>query len=104
MTPGLPAYGRRASFQTHGYDGPTYYDRPAIKPSHYKWLISAYLFTGGLAGAAQVLATIADLFGNRADRGVVRVGRYLALFGVLGSPVFLIKDLQTPRRWYNMLR
>src|SRR5579862_1713482 len=82
----------------------TYYGRPAIKPSHYKWLISAYLFTGGLAGASQIIAAVADLFGRPRDHSVVRVGRYVALLGSLASPVFLINDLQSPKRFYNMMR
>jgi formate-dependent nitrite reductase membrane component NrfD len=67
-------------------------------------LVATYFFVGGLAGAAQLIATVVDLFGARADRGVVRSGRYLALLGSLISPVLLIADLQTPQRWFNMLR
>ncbi len=86
------------------YDGTTYYGLPAIKHSHYRWLISAYFFVGGLASAAQFLATVIDLFGSEADRPAVRAGRYTALLGALVSPPLLILDLQTPQRWYNMLR
>jgi len=111
MTP-TPLYGRResrgaqlwAEQSVAPYDGRTYYGRPAIKPSHYKWLISCYLFVGGIAGASQIIAAIADLFGGKGDRGVVRGGRYVALLGALLSPVFLITDLHTPKRFYNMLR
>jgi formate-dependent nitrite reductase membrane component NrfD len=113
MTPHTPAYGRR---QSRGYElwaeqsslspyaGQTYYERPAIKPSHYGWLISSYLFIGGLAGASQIIAAIADLFGGRNDRGLVRGARFLGLLGALVSPVFLIMDLHTPKRWHHMLR
>lgn len=113
MSTPTPAYGRRQArgqqlwaedTQRPAYDGPTYYDRPAIKPSHYKWLISGYLFAGGLAGASQIIASAADLFGRESDRGVVRAGRYLALLGALIGPILLVKDLQTPKRFYNMLR
>ncbi len=83
---------------------PTYYGQPAIKAGHYRWLVVSYLFVGGLAGAAQLIAAIADLLGGRRDRAIVRTGRYLALGGALLSPVLLIKDLHTPSRWYNMLR
>ncbi len=85
------------------YQGPTYYGLPVVKPSHYNWLIINYLFVGGLAGSAQVLATVADLTGRRA-RAVTRWGRYLGLAGAAASPVFLIGDLHYRRRWYNMLR
>jgi formate-dependent nitrite reductase membrane component NrfD len=82
----------------------TYYDLPAVKRSHYGWLIASYLFVGGVAGASQLIAEVADLFGAEPDRVVVRWGRYLALLGALISPVLLIRDLHLPSRWYNMLR
>ncbi len=85
-------------------DGQTYYGMPAIKPSYYSWLVVAYLFIGGLASAAQFIATAVDLFGGKRDRSIVRAGRYLALGGALVSPFLLIGDLHTPQRWYNMLR
>ncbi len=85
-------------------DGQTYYGMPVIKPSYYSWLVVAYLFIGGLASAAQFIATVVDLFGGKRDRPIVRAGRYLALGGALVSPFLLIGDLHTPQRWYNMLR
>ncbi|HLG73467.1 MAG TPA: NrfD/PsrC family molybdoenzyme membrane anchor subunit [Chloroflexota bacterium] len=116
----LPNYGRRqarggqlwaeplAPVSGNGhmapYRGQTYYDRPAIKPSHYRWLITGYLFSGGIAGASQIIATVADLFGGREHRGAVRAGRYVALAAAMASPVCLILDLHTPKRWYNMMR
>lgn len=86
------------------YHGETYYGMPALKPSPYRWLVTTYFFVGGLASAAQFIATVVDLFGSRRDRPIVRAGRYLALAGALLSPLLLIADLHTPRRWYNMLR
>lgn len=83
---------------------PTYYGLPAVKRSHYGWLIATYFFVGGLSGAAQVIAQIVDLVGSREDTQVVRAGRYLALLGSLISPLLLIRDLHTPSRWFNMLR
>ena len=86
------------------YQGPTYYGRPALKPSPWTWEVGAYIFLAGLGGSAQIIATIADLLGGRRTRSVVRHGRYLAVAcAVLGAPL-LISDLKTPRRWYNMLR
>jgi formate-dependent nitrite reductase membrane component NrfD len=95
---------RRAASERLPYQGETYYGRPAIKKNYYGWLIGTYLFVGGIAGASQLIATIADLFGGRHDRAIVRAGRYTALAGALISPLLLIGDLHTPRRWYNMLR
>jgi protein NrfD len=86
------------------YTGPTYYGLPALKRSHYGPLVSGYLFVGGLAGSAQLLATVADLAGPLRHRSLVRAGRYVALGGAALSPVLLIADLETPRRFYNMLR
>jgi protein NrfD len=82
----------------------TYYGMPALKPSHYRWPIAAYFFVGGLSSAAQFIATVLDLLGGEEDRSLVRSGRYLAFLGSLVSPLLLIVDLETPKRWYNMLR
>ena len=71
---------------------PTYSGLPAVKRSPYGWLIATSFFVGGLAGAAQVIAQIADLVSD--DRAVVRAGRYLAVFGSLVSPLLLIRDLR----------
>ena len=67
-------------------------------------MISGYLFTGGIAGFSQILAAVADLFHRDENRGIVRASRYLSLAAVVASPVLLVMDLHTPRRWYNMLR
>src|ERR671937_1640909 len=101
-------YGRRSvatlgEVPSHA-SPPTYYDRPAVKASEWRWLIITYFFVGGLAGAAQVIAGVVDLLGHYRDRRVVSAGRYLALAGALLSPVLLIADLKTPSRWHNMLR
>src|SRR5690349_19693997 len=85
-------------------EGKTYYDLPALNPSHYGQLVSSYLFIGGIAGASQVIATIADFRGGEKTRFIVRAGRYLAVAGACTGPVFLVADLHTPERWYNMLR
>jgi formate-dependent nitrite reductase membrane component NrfD len=87
-----------------GYRGETYYDEAVLNPSHYGELVAVYLFIGGVAGASEVIATIADLCGHEQSKSIVRSGRYLALGGAIAGPVFLIADLETPERWYNMLR
>src|ERR1043166_450460 len=86
------------------YNGNTYYDLPALNPSHYGQLVATYLFIGGIAGASQVIATIVDLRGSGKTQFVVRAGRYLAIAGMVSGPAFLIADLHVPERWYNMLR
>jgi protein NrfD len=101
-------YGRRAVEVLGGLpkdeSPPTYYERPALKATEWRWLIITYFFVGGLAGAAQVIASAVDLLGHYRDRPLVSVGRYVALTGALVSPVLLVSDLKTPSRWYNMLR
>lgn len=86
------------------YAGQTYYGLPATKAPGYRWLIIIYFFVGGIASAAQIIATIVDGVDPKRGRPAVRAGRYVALAGALISPVLLVLDLHTPRRWYNMLR
>jgi formate-dependent nitrite reductase membrane component NrfD len=82
----------------------TYYGLPSVKPSLWGGLVSGYMFVAGVGGSAQIIATAADLVGDRALAPIVRDGRYIALGAtVLGGPLLII-DLHTPQRWYNMLR
>lgn len=83
---------------------PTYYGRSAFKPSLYGWLIGLYIFVAGLAGAAQVIATIIDFLGVPDAAGAVLCGRVLALAGAVIGGVLLIADLHTKQRFFNMLR
>ncbi|MCB0078331.1 MAG: polysulfide reductase NrfD [Anaerolineales bacterium] len=86
-------------------DYPTYYDKPALKSGHWRWLIIGYFWAGGMAGGSYLLAMIAHLFGDEADRPIARWGRYIAVvMGAVVSPVLLIWDLGKPSRFYNMLR
>jgi|GEM_PF-4272558 hypothetical protein len=82
---------------------PTYYGRPALKPSLYGWIVALYIFIGGLAGAAQILATAADLI-RTPGSAVILAGRTIALAGAVLGGILLIVDLHTKRRFYNMLR
>jgi formate-dependent nitrite reductase membrane component NrfD len=79
----------------------TYYDRPILKPPPWKWMIPAYLFTGGVAGVSSLLAMGGRLTGNRR---LARQSRLAALGAVSASTVFLVTDLGRPARFYNMLR
>ncbi|HEX4261316.1 MAG TPA: NrfD/PsrC family molybdoenzyme membrane anchor subunit [Acetobacteraceae bacterium] len=87
------------------YDGTTYYGRPQLNQAPFENLVvGSYVFIAGLSGAAQMLATLAEICGVRHSAGLVRRGRYLALLApVVGAPL-LIYDLHTPQRFYNMLR
>ena len=87
------------------YDGTTYYGRSPLKPAPFEnSVVGGYIFLAGVSGAAQVIATLADLSRPGRRSGLVRAGRYLSLLApVLGAPL-LIYDLHTPQRFYNMLR
>src|SRR5689334_1056317 len=94
-----------APAQGFHYGGESYYGRPAIKASPYRWKVALYTFLGGLAGAAQVIVTLADLISEKKYRSLIKAGRVIAAAnGALVGPALLIADLHTPQRWYNMLR
>lgn len=104
-TPQLHEHRAEAPAPPHaGYTGPTYYQESPVKASKYEGLVWSYTYVAGLAGSAQILATIADMTQRRSWQGVVRNGRYLAMLGPTVGSVLLIADLHTPKRWYNMLR
>src|SRR5437763_935173 len=82
-------------------DSLSYYGRPIIKEPVWQSEIPLYFFTGGLAGASDLLALGAQLSGNPRLRTSALAG---ATAGVAISPYFLIKDLGRPLRFLNMLR
>ncbi len=82
-------------------DAGSYYGRPILKETPWAQDIPLYFFTGGLAGASDVLALGAMLSGN--DR-LRRSALAAAVLGVGISPYFLIKDLGRPMRFVNMMR
>lgn len=83
-------------------DGPTYYDRPAIKEPVWIWSVPAYFYVGGSAGAAALLGAIAT--GTRDLDDVERYCRWTAATGTTLGTGFLIIDLGRPERFLNMLR
>jgi formate-dependent nitrite reductase membrane component NrfD len=100
----LPIASRHLPIRPPAADQPaTYYGRPALKPSLYGWTVALYIFIGGLAGAAQILATAAHMTGMHQDP-VVSAGRMIALAGAVLGSILLILDLHTRQRFYNMLR
>jgi formate-dependent nitrite reductase membrane component NrfD len=80
---------------------PSYYGHPIVKPHVWRWYIPAYLWIGGMAGAAAVACVSARMRG--ADR-LATVEKHAALAGALAAPVLLIADLGRPERFVNMLR
>lgn len=76
---------------------------PNLQSSGWPLLIDLYFFLVGVAGGAFMAAGVADIFGSRRDRVVVRVGSWVALLALLPGPLFLIIDLGMPLRFLHML-
>ena len=72
------------------------------KPPVWTWEVPAYLFAGGAAGAAAVIAGAAHF--AHADPGLVLTARIVAAIGAVVSPVLLVSDLGRPQRFLYMLR
>jgi hypothetical protein len=80
----------------------SYYGREVIKPPVWKVPdVPLYLYLGGMAGGASMMALGAELT-NRPALG--RVGRIAAGAGAAASVVALIHDLGRPLKFLNMLR
>jgi protein NrfD len=70
---------------------------------HWRWLIVAYFFLGGLAGGSYCIATLMDLVGKPRDRRLVRLG-YLSAFPLVClCGLVLTVDLGRPERFWHML-
>ena len=84
--------------------GPTYYDRPAIKEPVWIWSVPAYFYAGGVSSGAAILAAIAQVADRDGYAGLIGKARWVgAIGGGLGT-AFLIHDLGRPERFLNMLR
>lgn len=79
-----------------------YYELPLLKEPTWTWEIPAYLFIGGAAGTASVIAGIARFTG--ASPKLVRDARRISFAGAMLSPALLISDLGRPERFLAMLR
>jgi protein NrfD len=86
------------------YAGETYYDQPSLKPAHWDWTVSTYIYLAGLGGAAQSLAALAQSVDRRQFAGMIRNARHLGTATAAVGAALLVLDLKTPKRWYNMLR
>jgi protein NrfD len=70
---------------------------------HWRWLIVAYFFLGGLAGGSYFLAALMDLFGKSEDRPLVRLAYLIAFPAVCVCGLLLTLDLGRPERFWHML-
>ena len=92
--------------------GETYYGRPQLKPAPFEpGVVGAYIFLAGLSGGAALIGALADAEARRRPRQVrrqrqrlVRRSRYLSLLAPTLGSALLVYDLNTPSRFYNMLR
>jgi hypothetical protein len=75
---------------------------PVLKEPQWTWEVPLYFFVGGAAGAAAVIASVAQLSG--AERRLVREARWIAAIGGAVSAPLLIADLGRPERFLHMLR
>jgi hypothetical protein len=83
---------------------PTYYGRPLLKEPVWKWMVPAYYFVGGAAGASLIIGAAAQL--DRSGK-LDHLMRRCHWTGVIGSAVsggLLILDLGKPSRFHYMLR
>ena len=82
----------------------TYYDRPVLKEPVWIWAVPAYFYVGGAAGAASLLAEVAESLTRAETDGLVRTARRIGAAGGGVGTVLLIYDLGRPERFLNMLR
>ena len=74
-----------------------------VADPHWYWWIVAYFFLGGIASGAFLMSALADLFGGRDTRPIVRVGYFLAAPLAALCGVLLALDLGQPLRFWHML-
>lgn len=86
-----------------------YYGLPVVKAPTWTWEVPVYFFVGGAAGAAALVAFMADSAdrlgaGDRRLEALTRDARWTALVGAMVSAPLLIMDLGRPERFLYMLR
>jgi formate-dependent nitrite reductase membrane component NrfD len=79
----------------------TYYDKPVIAEPVWTWQVPWYFFTGGMSGAAAILAGISEATGQQR---LARLARRIGLAALVPSPILLTMDLGRPERFHHMLR
>jgi hypothetical protein len=79
-----------------------YYGIPMLKTPQWTWEIPVYFFIGGAAGAAAVIAQVAQMTGAKSE--LVTDARTIAAIGSVLTPALLVGDLGVPSRFLYMLR
>lgn len=99
---GQDRFGRGEAAMVPQAEFESYYGRPIIKAPVWKSPdVPLYLFLGGMAGGAALLAEGAAATGLP---GLEKVSRLAAATGAMGGTVFLVHDLGRPERFLHMLR
>ena len=70
---------------------------------HWYWWIIAYLFLGGIAAGAFLIAAVVDLFTPAENRPVARLGYLIAMPLTALCGLLLTVDLGKPLRFWHML-
>jgi formate-dependent nitrite reductase membrane component NrfD len=83
-----------------------YYGLPLLKQPVWRWEAPAYLFVGGLAGAAAIIGAVSPGETPDAHRGntLARDAKWIAAAGGPISAILLTTELGRPERFLNMLR
>jgi len=102
----LPEAGRgeKTAPTLQGGATPDYYGQPLLKETVWTWMIPAYFFVGGLAGASSAFGGAVQLFGGGKLKRLERQLRWVGAAGDMASAALLIADLGRPARFLNMLR
>lgn len=79
-----------------------YYGTPLLKEPQWGWEIPPYFFVGGVAGAAGIIATVADWLSD--DQELARDARRVGVAGGAISASLLSVELGRPKRFLYMLR
>lgn len=81
-----------------------YYGLPMLKRPLWKWEIALYFFFEGISSGAYLLGTLAEVFGRKEHKNLIRAARYISLASLLPCPPLLIADLGKPQKFHHMLR
>ena len=75
-------------------------------PVNYAWgiLPAIYFYLTGLSAASFVISTLANVFGIVRFKAVGRIGAALAPLCLAIAPVLLIADLESPQRFWYLIR
>jgi protein NrfD len=76
---------------------------PFVADPEWGWWIIGYFFLGGIAAGAYFTSAIIDLSGRPEDKGLARIGYFIALPLIVVCAVFLTLDLHRPERFWHMM-